>query len=118
MGYHSAWVPDPPSAPSGVPPPPTMLLPPTAAPPRTLKLGPATVVLPINHPLRMVEEFNLLDLLSDGRAVFSAGRRYDQGEYTPFRASFENSRAVFDEQMEYMMAACRQSPLQLPSRYY
>src|SRR2546428_12420741 len=66
----------------------------------------------------MVEEFNLLDLLSDGRAVFSAGRGYDQGEYTPFGASFGNSRAGFDEQMGYMMAAWRESPLPVPCRYY
>src|SRR5439155_12233507 len=63
-------------------------------------------------------EFNLLDLLSDGRAVFSAGRGYDQGEYTPFGASFADSRAVFDEQMEYMMAAWRQSPFEFHGRYY
>ena len=56
--------------------------------------------------------------LSDGRAVFSAGRGYDQGEYTPFGASFEDSRAVFDEQMEYMMAAWRQSPFEFHGRYY
>src|SRR5437879_13524878 len=66
----------------------------------------------------MVEEFNLLDLLSGGRAVFSAGRGYDQGEYTPFGASFADSRAVFDEQMEYMMAAWRQSPVEFHGTYY
>src|SRR5437879_11257522 len=66
----------------------------------------------------MVEEFNLLDLLSGGRAVFSAGRGYDQGEYTPFGASFQDSRAVFDEQMEYMMAAWRQSPFEFHGTYY
>src|SRR5947209_17136850 len=118
MGYHSAWVPEHHFGRFGVLPSPTMLLTHIAARTRTLKLGPATVVLPINHPLRMVEEFNLLDLLSDGRAVFSAGRGYDQGEYTPFGASFADSRAVFDEQMEYMMAAWRQSPFQLHGRYY
>jgi len=118
MGYHSAWVPEHHFGRFGVLPSPTMMLTHIANRTRTLKLGPATVVLPINHPLRMVEEFNLLDLLSDGRAVFSAGRGYDQGEYTPFGASFENSRAVFDEQMEYMMAAWRQSPFEFHGRYY
>ena len=75
-------------------------------------------MLPLNHPLRMVEEFNLLDLLSDGRAVFSAGRGYDAGEYGPFAASFRDSREVFDEQMEYMMAAWRQSPFEFHGKYY
>jgi len=65
-----------------------------------------------------VEEFNLLDLLSNGRAVFSAGRGYDEGEYKPFGASFQDSRAVFDEQMEYMMTAWRQSPFTFRGKYY
>src|SRR5437867_3010135 len=88
MGYASAWVPEHHFGRFGILPSPTMFLAHIANRTRKLKLGPATVVLPINHPLRMVEEFNLLDLLSDGRAVFSAGRGYDQGEYTPFGASF------------------------------
>jgi alkanesulfonate monooxygenase SsuD/methylene tetrahydromethanopterin reductase-like flavin-dependent oxidoreductase (luciferase family) len=118
MGYHSAWVPEHHFGRFGILPSPTMFLAHIANRTKRLMLGPATVVLPINHPLRMVEEFNLLDLLSGGRAVFSAGRGYDQGEYTPFGASFADSRAVFDEQMEYMMAAWRQSPFEFHGRYY
>jgi alkanesulfonate monooxygenase SsuD/methylene tetrahydromethanopterin reductase-like flavin-dependent oxidoreductase (luciferase family) len=118
MGYHSAWVPEHHFGRFGVLPSPAILLTHIAGRTKTLKLGPATVVLPINHPLRMVEEFNLLDLLSNGRAVFSAGRGYDAGEYGPFGASFQNSRAVFDEQMEYMMAAWRQSPFEFHGTYY
>jgi alkanesulfonate monooxygenase SsuD/methylene tetrahydromethanopterin reductase-like flavin-dependent oxidoreductase (luciferase family) len=118
MGYHSAWVPEHHFGRFGVLPSPTMFLAHVAVRTKRLKLGPATVVLPINHPLRMVEEFNLLDLLSHGRAVFSAGRGYDQGEYTPFGADFADSRAVFDEQMAYMMAAWRQSPFEFHGRYY
>src|SRR5713101_1172159 len=118
MGYASAWVPEHHFARFGVLPSPAMFLTHVAARTKRIKLGPATVVLPLNHPLRVVEEFNLLDLLSDGRAVFSAGRGYDQGEYTPFGASFEDSRAVFDEQMEYMMAAWRQSPFEFHGTYY
>ena len=118
MGFHSAWVPEHHFGRFGILPSPAIFLTHVAARTRTLKLGPATVVLPLNHPLRMVEEFNLLDLLSDGRAVFSAGRGYDAGEYRPFAASFKDSREVFDEQMEYMMAAWRQSPFEFHGKYY
>jgi alkanesulfonate monooxygenase SsuD/methylene tetrahydromethanopterin reductase-like flavin-dependent oxidoreductase (luciferase family) len=118
MGYHSAWVPEHHFGRFGILPSPAIFLTHVAARTRTLKLGPATVVLPLNHPLRTVEEFNLLDVLSDGRAVFSAGRGYDAGEYGPFAASFKDSREVFDEQMEYMMAAWRQSPFEFHGKYY
>src|SRR5215813_14592906 len=118
MGYNSAWVPEHHFARFGVLPSPAMFLAHVAARTKRIKLGPATVVLPLNHPLRVVEEFNLLDVLSNGRAVFSAGRGYDAGEYGPFGASFEDSRAVFDEQMEYMLAAWRQSPFEFHGKYY
>ena len=60
MGYHSAWVPEHHFGRFGVLPSPTMFLAHIANRTRTLKLGPATVVLPINHPLRMVEELCLI----------------------------------------------------------
>ena len=118
MGYHSAWLPEHHFGRFGVLPSPAIMLTHVAGRTKTIKLGPATVVLPINHPLRMVEEFNLLDLLSNGRVVFSAGRGYDAGEYRPFGASFQDSRAVFDEQMEYMMTAWRQAPFEFHGKYY
>jgi alkanesulfonate monooxygenase SsuD/methylene tetrahydromethanopterin reductase-like flavin-dependent oxidoreductase (luciferase family) len=118
MGFASAWVPEHHFGRFGILPSPTMFLTHVAGRTKRIKLGPATVVLPLNHPLRVVEEFNLLDLLSDGRAVFSAGRGYDVGEYGPFGASFPDSRAVFDEQMQYVMAAWRQSPFEFHGKYY
>ena len=71
MGYHSAWLPEHHFGRFGILPSPTMFLTHVAARTKTLKLGPATVVLPLNHPLRMVEEFNLLDVLEVYVACFS-----------------------------------------------
>ncbi len=62
-------------------------------------LAPGTVVLPINNPVRMAEEYALLDLLSDGRAVFCAGRGYDEREYSGFETPFAESRTRFDEEL-------------------
>ena len=50
-----------------------------------VQLASATVLLPCNQPLRVAEEWALLDLLSDGRAIFSAGRGYDEREYRAFQ---------------------------------
>src|SRR2546426_11745178 len=114
MGDHSAWVPEHHFGRFGVLPSPTMMLTHIATRTRTLKLGPATVVLPINHPLRMVEEFNLLDLLSDGRAVFSAGRGPHQGGETPFRARFLNTPPGLAEPIGRKQAGLRAWPLAAP----
>jgi alkanesulfonate monooxygenase SsuD/methylene tetrahydromethanopterin reductase-like flavin-dependent oxidoreductase (luciferase family) len=118
MGFSSVWVPEHHFGLFGVLPSPWILLAQVAARTKTVRLGPATVVLPLNHPLRAVEECNLLDQLSNGRAIFSAGRGYDQREYLPFGADFANSRDVFDEQMAYAMAAWRNDPFTFSGRFY
>src|SRR2546425_12904322 len=105
MGYQSAWVPEHHFGRFGILPSPAIFLTHVAARTRTLKLGPATVVLPLNHPLRVVEEFNLLDVLSNGRAVFSAGRGYDAGGDGPLGAAVPGSRAAVDGQMGKNMTA-------------
>lgn len=119
MGYNSVWVPEHHFGFFGVLPSPAILLTQVATRTKRIKLGPATVLLPCNHPLKMVEEFNLLDLLSNGRAVFSAGRGYDEREYRAFGVPFHQSRDIFDEQMEYVMAAWRQAPpFTFQGKYY
>src|SRR2546429_5274260 len=101
MGYNSAWVPEHHFARFGVLPSPALFLAHVAARTKRIKLGPATVVLPLNHPLRVVEEFNLLDVLSNGRAVFSAGGGHDPGGDGALRAAVPGSRAPVDEQLGY-----------------
>src|SRR5207237_6500124 len=64
-----------------------------------IKLAAATVVLPINNPVRMAEEYALLDLLSNGRAIFCAGRGYDEREYRGFETPFAERRTRFDDEM-------------------
>ncbi|MEA2638784.1 MAG: hypothetical protein QOF51_178 [Chloroflexota bacterium] len=118
MGFNSAWVPEHHLGVFGALPSPWILHAQVAARTSKIQLGSATVVLPLNHPLRVVEEVNLLDQLSNGRAVFSAGRGYDQREYEAFAVPFAESREIFDEQMEYVMAAWRGSPFTFEGKYY
>src|SRR6266542_2123384 len=99
LGFHSAWLPEHHFGLFGVLPTPAQALTYIAAKTSRLKLAPATVVLPITQPIRTAEEFAVLDLLSDGRAIFSAGRGYDQREYTGFEIPFAESRTRFDEEL-------------------
>src|SRR2546428_9408297 len=114
MGYHSAWVPEHHFGRFGVLPSPTMMLTHIAGRTKTLKLGPATVVLPINHPLRMVEEFNLLDLLSGGRAAFSAGAGVRPCEDPPVRASLPDTPAPVREPVRSSSGAGAPDALPVP----
>ncbi|HEX3247665.1 MAG TPA: LLM class flavin-dependent oxidoreductase [Chloroflexota bacterium] len=99
LGYASAWLPEHHFGAFGVLPTPAQALTFVAARTERIRLAPATVLLPCTQPLRTAEEYALLDLLSNGRAIFSAGRGYDEREYKAFGIPFDESRTRFDEEL-------------------
>src|SRR5262249_48979396 len=67
-----------------------------------IRLAPAVNVTPLHHPIRVAEQWATLDLLSNGRVDFAAGRGYDAREYAPFKVSFADNQSVFEEGMEIL----------------
>ena len=59
------------------------------------KLGSMVVVLPWHDPVRVAEEFVMLDNLSDGRVVVGVGRGLARVEYQGFRLDMNQSRTRF-----------------------
>ncbi len=118
LGYHSVWVPEHHFSVLGVLPSPSMFLSHVAAKTKKIKLAPATVLLPASHPVRIAEEYALLDLLSDGRAVFSAGRGYDKREYDVFGADFNQSREIFFEGLDIVKKAWTEKVFSYEGKYY
>lgn len=100
LGFNSVWVPEHHLGLFGVLPSPSMFLAHIAAKTQRVQLAPATVLLPVNHPVRMAEEYALLDVLSEGRVIFSAGRGYDRREYELYGVDFDQSQALFFEQLD------------------
>ncbi|WP_413376721.1 LLM class flavin-dependent oxidoreductase [Alkalihalobacillus sp. 1P02AB] len=118
LGFNSVWVPEHHFSVLGVLPSPSVFLSHVAAKTSKVQLAPATVLLPANHPIRMAEEYALLDLLSDGRAIFSAGRGYDEREYDVFEVSFNDSRDIFFEQLDIMKKAWTQESISYSGKFY
>ena len=105
VGLNSVWVPEHHFGLFGVLPSAPVFLANVAARTKRVKLGPATVLLPVQHPVRVAEEFALLDLLSNGRAVLSVGRGYDAREYAAFEVDFAQSQEIFFEGLEIIKKA-------------
>ena len=118
IGLNSAWVPEHHFGLFGVLPSPPTFLSYVAAKTSRIKLAPATVVLPLNHPLRVAEDFALLDLLSQGRAVLSAGRGYDAREYTAFGVDFSQSLEIFFEGLDIVQKAWTQDTFSHDGKFY
>ena len=105
VGMSSAWVGEHHFNLRGVNASPHMMLAQVAGATQRIRLAPAVVLLPVHHPLQVAEDWATLDLLSDGRVDFAAGRGYDRLEYGPFEADFANSAELFAEGMDILWRA-------------
>jgi alkanesulfonate monooxygenase SsuD/methylene tetrahydromethanopterin reductase-like flavin-dependent oxidoreductase (luciferase family) len=74
---------------------------------RTLRvdLGTMVVVLPWHNPARLAGEIAMLDNLSNGRLRLGLGRGLGRLEFEGLNAVMSNSREVFDETAEALLAA-------------
>ena len=100
LGMHSAWIGEHHFNSLGVLSCPDLVLAYIAARTKHIRLAPAVTVLPLHHPIRVAEQWATLDLLSNGRVDFAAGRGYDGREYAPFRVDFADNQGIFEEGME------------------
>ena len=97
---HSAWIGEHHFNSLGVLSCPDLVLAAVAAQTKHIRLAPAVTVLPLHHPIRVAEQWATLDLLSNGRVDFAAGRGYDKREYDPFHVSFADNQGIFEEGLE------------------
>jgi len=100
LGMHSAWIGEHHFNSLGVLSCPDIVLGYVAANTTRIRLAPAVTVLPLHPPIRVAEQWATLDLLSNGRVDFAAGRGYDQREYLPFHVSFADNQGIFEEGLE------------------
>ena len=100
LGMHSAWIGEHHFNSLGVLSCPDLVLAYIAARTERIRLAPAVTVLPLHHPIRVAEQWATLDLLSNGRVDFAAGRGYDSREYLPFKVDFTDNQGIFEEGME------------------
>lgn len=96
LGLESFWVTEHHFSAYGACPDPAVLLARMAADTRRLRLGTATAVLPLEHPLRTAERYALLDQLCAGRLEFGVGSGYLAHEFSGFGLDATDKRARFD----------------------
>ena len=70
-----------------------------------IKLGTFVTVLPWHDPVRVAEQFSVLDHLSGGRAVLGLGRGLGQKEFVGFRVPMGESRRRFKEYSHALLEA-------------
>lgn len=70
-----------------------------------LRIGTAVSLAAMYHPLRLAEEVALLDVLTEGRVNWGAGRGFDPTEFKTFGIPPAESKKRFQEAVEIVLAA-------------
>jgi alkanesulfonate monooxygenase SsuD/methylene tetrahydromethanopterin reductase-like flavin-dependent oxidoreductase (luciferase family) len=104
FGYHLA---EHHGTPLGMAPSPSVLLAAVARATRRMRLGPLVYLLPLYHPLRLVEEICMLDQLSGGRLELGVGRGVSPYELGHYGIDAGESRLIFHEQLAKVVAGLR-----------
>jgi alkanesulfonate monooxygenase SsuD/methylene tetrahydromethanopterin reductase-like flavin-dependent oxidoreductase (luciferase family) len=69
-----------------------------------IRLGLGVVLLPFQSPIRTAERVATLDVISGGRVEFGTGRGASPLEYQAFRRPFEQSRKIWEDSLEAVLA--------------
>jgi alkanesulfonate monooxygenase SsuD/methylene tetrahydromethanopterin reductase-like flavin-dependent oxidoreductase (luciferase family) len=96
---------------------PLMVLAAAAQRTRHIRLGTAVTLLPLHNPIKIAEEAAICDLLSDGRLEFGVGRGITR-HYAHYGIPPEESRARFDEALDFILKAWTHETFSFDGRYF
>jgi luciferase family oxidoreductase group 1 len=85
---------------------------------KTIRLGTGIVVLPLNHPLRVAEDYGFLDHLSNGRIDLGVGRGYQPLEFRRYGVDQTTTREQFREALEIIRQAWSQGRVDYEGDHY
>ena len=98
-GYDSVWIAEHHfSNAYGILPDPFSYLSYLAAKTSRVKLGAAVMVVPLHHPLRIVENSAFVDILSDGRFQLGLGSGYRPYEFEGLGVDYDERRTLMQEE--------------------
>jgi len=117
-GFYSYHVAEHHGSPIGMAPSPNVLFAALAQRTRRIRFGPLVYVLPLYHPLRLIEEIAMLDHLSGGRMELGFGRGASPIESRIYGADPKLRGEVYDEALELVLNGLTCERLTFHGKYY
>ena len=118
LGFGSVWLAEHHFSSYSVIPNPLQLAIKLAERTKRITLGTAVLVPPFYHGLRLAEDVVMADVLTGGRLRVGVGRGYQRYEFERYGLSVEDSRALFEENMEILRLALTQEAFSFKGRYF
>ena len=104
--------------PLGYAPSPAVFLAAVAQRSRRLRFGPLVFLLPLYHPLRLIEEICMLDQMSRGRLELGVGRGASPIEQGLFGIDSSESMARYQEALEIVLQGLSSEVLTYQGKFY
>ena len=100
LGFDAVWLAEHHSSAYGSIPSPQVALAAIAERTKKIKIGSLISVLPLGNPIRIAEDYAMVDILSNGRLQFGVGRGYQPGEFEMLGVDMKDTRGRFKEELE------------------
>jgi alkanesulfonate monooxygenase SsuD/methylene tetrahydromethanopterin reductase-like flavin-dependent oxidoreductase (luciferase family) len=118
LGFHAYHVAEHHATPLGLAPSPGLFLAAVAQRTTTLRFGPLVYLLPLYHPVRLLEEIGMLDQLSGGRLQIGIGRGGQPAEHARFGLDPAELDARFEEGLEILQKGLASDVLRHDGRFW
>ncbi|HTR39571.1 MAG TPA: LLM class flavin-dependent oxidoreductase [Bryobacteraceae bacterium] len=117
-GFRSYHMAEHHGTPLGFAPSPAVFLSAAAQRTRRLRFGPLVFLLPLYHPLRLIEEICMLDQMSGGRLELGIGRGASPIEVGLFGVESSEAMARYQETLEIVLQGLRCDELTYNGKFY
>ena len=117
-GFHCYHVAEHHGTPLGLAPSPGILFAALSQRTARLRFGPLVYLLPLYHPLRLVEEVAMLDALSNGRFQLGIGRGVSPIELGFYGLDMAEQRGRYDETLEVLLKGLSSDRLDHQGEFY
>ena len=117
-GLHAYHVAEHHGTPLGYAPSPSVYLSAVAQRTRRMKIGTLVYMLPMYHPLRLLEEVCMLDHMSNGRLMLGVGRGVSPHELKLFGVDLSKAQEMYVEAFEILMKGFREDRLSFDGQHY
>lgn len=117
-GFYSYHVAEHHATPLGMAPSPNVYLAAVARETTQLRFGPLVYLLPLYHPVRLIEEIAMIDNLSNGRLDMGVGRGVSPYEVGSYDLDAADTREMFAEGLDLLLAGLTGDRLDHKGKWY
>lgn len=85
---------------------------------KKIRIGTGILLLPLHHPISTAEDFSVLDVISNGRAIVGLGYGYRKEEYEAFQVPLEERVSRFQESVKIVNDLLSKTSVSHEGKYF